>query len=237
MISFRINHLTVIIIELMHDSEITISDTYNNNRNRQPITGYDKIDNLLFIMNFAIGDNEQDHILIIIFLKMPILLHRLLQEFGKLGRSAQGNTLQHIPILLEYFLYAIKVRIIDPAIDRKAMMHLSLTVKTRMVNLRPKPVHRHKLIIVIVHQYASHLIQCLLVNTLGAPVHIVQTVLAGGGAVTGSEVDAGDEGQLQVGFYVVCKGVLDGLLVAQDLQGPFLHVRLCYFELLCLLQL
>ena len=70
MFSIRINHLTVIIIEFVHDSKITISNTNNNDRNRESVTRNDQVNGFLSIMDLAISDYKKNHVLVVCFLEL-----------------------------------------------------------------------------------------------------------------------------------------------------------------------
>lgn len=80
-LSFRTYHLTVIIIKLVHNIKISISNPNNDNTDGKSIALDEKIDNLIFIMDVTICQNEQNHILIFlsILFEFSAHFHTLLQ--------------------------------------------------------------------------------------------------------------------------------------------------------------
>ena len=63
-IAFTISHLTVVVIELEHDTPIlTISYTDNDDTQRQSAALHQQIFNVLLIVNNSVGHYQQNHVL------------------------------------------------------------------------------------------------------------------------------------------------------------------------------
>lgn len=63
-IAFTISHLTVVVIELEHDTPIlTISYTDNDDTERQSAALHQQIFNVLLIVNNSVGHYQQNHVL------------------------------------------------------------------------------------------------------------------------------------------------------------------------------
>jgi hypothetical protein len=63
-IAFTISHLTVVVIELEHDTPIlTISYTDNDDTERQSAALHQQIFDVLLIVNSSVGHYQQNHVL------------------------------------------------------------------------------------------------------------------------------------------------------------------------------
>lgn len=73
----------------MHNIKWPISNTYNNQTNGQAATLNDLINNLLLIMDFPISQNEEDNVLVDLFLDLVALLNCIGQEDIKVSWSTK----------------------------------------------------------------------------------------------------------------------------------------------------
>ena len=102
-------------------------------------------------MDLAVGQDEENHVLVVVLLELFALGDSLFEQLSEVCRSAELCVFQDVTVLLDHLLNAIQIRVVHPSIDRKTVMYLILRIQIRVANPRPKPIHRDQLIIIIVH--------------------------------------------------------------------------------------
>ena len=80
-------------------------------------------------MNFTISEYEQNHVLVVMLLKLFGLSDRLFEKLCEVSRATKIRIFQYVSVLLENLLTPIKIGIIHPSIDREAMMNFIVCVK------------------------------------------------------------------------------------------------------------
>lgn len=132
MLAIRIYQFTIIIIKLLHDSKLPITNANNNDRNWQPATGNNEVNSLLSVMNLTISKDEQYHVLIVMFLELFAFCDGLFQQLCEVSWSTEIQTLEYISVLLDYLLASIKVGVVHPSVDGETVVNLFICVETRM---------------------------------------------------------------------------------------------------------
>lgn len=68
LVTSAVSEFTAIVIKLVHNIEGTIANTNNDDADREATALNDLIDNLLLVMDFTVGKDEDDHVMIFKFL-------------------------------------------------------------------------------------------------------------------------------------------------------------------------
>lgn len=157
MLSIRIYQFTIIIIKLLHDSKLPITNTNNNDWNWQSTTGNNEVNSLLSVMNLTISKNKQYHVLIVMFLELFAFCDGLFQQLCEVCWSTEIKTLEYISVLLDYLFASIKIGVVHSSVDGETVVNLLICVKIRMWDSSPKTIDRHKFIIVIVQKNVRNL--------------------------------------------------------------------------------
>lgn len=101
-------------------------------------------------MNLTISENEQNHVLIVVFLKLLTLCNGLFQKLGKVCGATEIRVFEYVSVLSHDLLSAIKIWIVYSSIDGKTMMNFIICVEVWMVYSGAKSVNRNQLIIIVV---------------------------------------------------------------------------------------
>lgn len=178
----------------MHDRKIAIADTNDNDGNGKPVARDNQVNCLLSVMNLAVCQNEQNHVLVVRFLEVFAFADSLFQELCKICWPAELCVFEDFSVLSDNLVDSIKVRVVNSAIDWETMVDFSGSIKIWMVDSGTKPINRHQFIIIVVHQDVSHLSQRLFINTFSFIIAVVKTVFACSLTVAASKINTGYQG-------------------------------------------
>ena len=141
-------------IQLVHRAEIGIAHTHDDDRERQAAAPYDLINRILHIVDNAIGNNQQNVILLVCLADIHTLSH-VVDHFHnrpKVRRAIQIYTVDRVFVCLNDTVDTVALRVEDVAIQRKTVFSLLEVGRY----LSAKAQYWDLLVRVVVLQDASH---------------------------------------------------------------------------------
>ena len=106
-VAHTVNHLAIIIIQLLHDLKFPISYSHNDNTQRQPIAFYKEVNHLLFIMDLAVCQDEQNHVLCFCFIFLEIFtdLHRISEQVLEFRWTCELQVLKNFSVSIDDIVF------------------------------------------------------------------------------------------------------------------------------------
>ena len=72
--------------------------------------------------DLPICQDEQYHVLIVIFLELAAFGNGLFQQLRKVCWATKFDDFQYVPVLLDHVLNTIKIGVVDPTVDRETVV-------------------------------------------------------------------------------------------------------------------
>lgn len=113
-------------VELVHCTEISLTDTDDDDRKWKLRAIDDLIDSLLKVRNDAICDNEQDVVLLVLLRTIHLLSHFVdyFEDWSKVGWAIQIDSVDGMLVGLDYTFNTINFWVENVTIEGKAVISL-----------------------------------------------------------------------------------------------------------------
>ena len=110
-------------VKYVHGGEVGTAYTHNDDGKWEGGASDDLISRLLHVRDLAVGDNQQDVVLLVLLRHLHLLRHviYLLNDWCKVGRTAKTHIIDAADVGLDHSIKTVALGIKDVAIDSEAM--------------------------------------------------------------------------------------------------------------------